>query len=357
MTAPLPLTADELTPAWLTDALAARFAGVRVAAVEVLERHEVTNAHARIALTYDVAAGAPPSMFVKLPPPGAERRAVIAATGMGEREARFYDDLAPHLSLRVPDAYVTRYDPANGDFVLLLEDLVATGAAVSDGSWGIPPDVAARALVELAELHARYEDPARRAAEAPWVREPTFGSNYGPAMLTTALTQHRDRISDAFAAIARIYIDHTAALQTVWHRGPHTVIHGDPHLGNLFVDGERCGFLDWGIINLSTPLREVSYFITMSLDVEDRRTHERELLAHYLDARRALGATPIGAEEAWQAHRLQAGYTVPASCQIVTFPEGISERRRIFSESFLAKAEAAVDDLDALGAIEAARDW
>jgi len=45
-----------------------------------------------------------------------------------------------------------------------------------------------------------------------------------------------------------------------------------------------------------------------------------------------------------------------ACCQIVSFPENVSEARRIFSEAFLARAEAAIADLEARAALrEAAR--
>lgn len=152
-----------------------------------------------------------------------------------------------------------------------------------------------------------------------------------------------------FVAVAELYCERRADLQALWHEGPQTVVHGDPHLGNVFDDHGRTGFLDWGIIMLSTPIRDVSYFLTMAMDVEDRRTHERDLLRHYLDAR--TGGAPLTFDEAWRAHRIQAAYTVPASCQVVTFPADMTEARRIFAEAFLARAQAAVDDLDALAAV------
>jgi hypothetical protein len=94
--------------------------------------------------------------------------------------------------------------------------------------------------------------------------------------------------------------------------------------------------------------------LTMAMDIAERRTHQHDLLRHYLSVRRALGATDISYDDAWQAHRVHAAYCVPASCQVVTFPEGMSERRRIFSDAFLARAEAAIDDLDAVAAVRAA---
>ena len=45
----------------------------------------------------------------------------------------------------------------------------------------------------------------------------------------------------------------------------------------------------------------------------ERRRSERDLLRLYLDAVRAAGGTHISFDEAWSAHRVQAGYTVVAT--------------------------------------------
>ncbi|MBY0402145.1 ecdysteroid 22-kinase family protein, partial [Myxococcota bacterium] len=167
MTRPLPVDATGLTPAWLTDALAPRFPGVCVAAVEVLDSTERTNHHLRLGLDYTDRAGAPETLFCKLPPRDPEHRARIGAGGMGEREVHFYAGVAPSLSLRVPACPFAQVE-SDGSFVMLLEDLAAKGCAISDGSWAIPGRLAREAVAELAELHVRFEDPARLAAVSSW---------------------------------------------------------------------------------------------------------------------------------------------------------------------------------------------
>jgi aminoglycoside/choline kinase family phosphotransferase len=269
---------------------------------------------------------------------------------MGEREARFYASLASLLPIRVPAVHVAEHD-SGGAFVLLLEDLAASGCAVSDGTWGAPPDAAALALEDLAALHVRFEDPTRRAAEAPWVRVSRPSTSYGGPMLRYGIAHHRDLLTDAFVAVAELYLAHHQRLQELWHAGPQTVIHGDPHIGNLFFDEERVGFLDWGIVNINTPMRDVSYFLTMGMSVADRRAYERDLLRHYLQVRRAAGGVEISFDEAWRAHRVHAAYTVPACCQVVTFPADASPRRQVFAAAFLARAQAAIDDLESCDAI------
>lgn len=350
----IPATADSIDARWLEAALAARHPGVRVESVEITGRAEVTNNHTWLRVRYAEAAGAPESLFCKLLPVEPARRGAIAATGMGLREARFYAELAPRLAIRVPRVHASLYDETDGRFVLLLEDLRVSGCTVSSGPESVSLDGAARLLEELAEMHVRYADPARRRAEAAFVAPPDPPSDYGTKRLAFALEERRAGFGDAFAAASQLYIEHQAACHALWSAGPATVIHGDCHIGNLFFEGGRAGLLDWGMILLSTPLRDASYLIQMTLSVEDRRADERRLLAHYLAARRACGGEPLDADAAWRTYRIQAAYLAPAACQVVTLPDDATPARRRFAAAFQARAEAAIEDLEAVGAVRAA---
>lgn len=349
----VPASSAEIDASWLTEALQPRHPGVRVAEVERTDSAEVTNSHAWLRIRYaDDSPPGPTSLFGKLLPNDPMRRVAIAQTAMGLREARFYERLAPQLSLRVPEAHVVRYEEdAGGAFVILLEDLNESGCTVSSGPESPTPDQAAKALEDLAAMHVRFEDASARAKEAGWVTAPEPASDYGSIRLQEGLDHHRDALTDAFAEMAEVYIAHREALHDVWHAGPQTVIHGDAHIGNLFFDGDAIGFLDWGIIALSTPLRDVSYFLSMCLSVADRRAHEADLIRHYLDVREAEGGLAISFDDAWKTHRLQASYLAPASCQVVTFPEDATPRRKRFAAAFLERASAAIEDLESRAAL------
>ena len=130
-----------------------------------------------------------------------------------------------------------------------------------------------------------------------------------------------------------------------------TVLQGDSHIGNLFEDHGHPGFLDWGLIHLGTPLRDVGYFICMALSPANRRKYERELLERYLQARREIGGEPMTFDEAWQLYRVHAAYNVPASCPLVTFPDKLSPEQARASGAFLERAECAIDDLEARAAL------
>ena len=360
----VPTGPGEITAPWLEHALSTAFPGVRGGAVEVSEVRQVTNTHAFLHVDYEEDGshggghGAPTRLFCKMLPLDPARRAILAASGMGPKEVLFYNRLAPGLALRVPEMYVARHDPRDDSFVLLMEDLSVSGCRVPDGTWGIEAGSAATALEDLAELHVRFEDPHRRQAEVPWAPRAQDVPPYGMTPLRYGLDNHRERLSDDFARAAEVYIADPAELVHLWAQGPGpaTVVHGDTHIGNLFDDGGRTGFLDWGVLNVTTPMRDASYFITMAMQIEDRRAHERELLGHYLDARARLGGAPIGWDDAWRAHRLHALYCVVAACAIVQFPPGAPPARQVFANAFLARVEAAISDLESIEALAEARD-
>jgi Phosphotransferase enzyme family len=347
----LPLDAAAITPSWLTAALSARYPGVRVASVEVLHERGSTNHHVRLGVAYDEPAGLPATMFAKMASLDEAHRIAIGSTGMGTREARFYDELASSINMRIPTSYFAGSGD-DGAFLILLEDLAATGAAMSDGTWGIPADLAAGALSDLAQLHVRFEDAGRLEAVRPWVTAtPAMSSDFTRPMLQMVIDQHADVLSPAYIAVAKMYIADPDAIIALWGQGPQTLIHGDTHIGNLFIDDGRVGFLDWGLLNISTPMRDVSYFLTMSMLADERRKHEGDLLQHYLDTRRSLGGSEISVDDAWQAHRVHTGYTVLASFLSLVPPYN-GEDQREFSDAFRNRAITALDDLETVPALE-----
>ena len=83
--------------------------------------------------------------------------------------------------------------------------------------------------------------------------------------------------------------------------GPRTLVHGDPHLGNLFVDpddGDRTGFLDWAMIGHSPGMRDVAYVFCNSIPPEVRARTRTGSCCRYCDlaggssTARRLGAVP-----------------------------------------------------------------
>jgi hypothetical protein len=348
----LPAHPSDLTPVWLSSAL-----GTEVTGVEVLHHSFATNQRARIGLTYATPGAGPASLFVKLAPLDEAHRSMVGATGMGLREVQFYADVAATSGLPVPGCSFAAADEDR--FVLLLEDLAARGCAFSDGDWGVDADAAAVALEDLARFHGRFHRDAERDAVAPWlrpapdqaaVRRP--GSAGTAGLMRTVLDENADALPPDYIAIGELYVEHHERCNELWHGGPQTLIHGDLHIGNVYLDARRVGFIDWGLCRVSTPLRDVSYFLTMSVAIEDRRAHGEDLLRGYLDALHAAGGPDIGFADAWAQHRVQAAYTVIATFLAYT-PSYRGGDGVPLGADLITRANAALTDLDVVDALRA----
>ena len=344
----VPTRAADLSPAWLSEVLQAN-----VVEVLVSDEDSVTNQRMRIRLGYGPGGAGPSSLFVKLAPLDPAHRMLIAADRMGRREASFYRDVGPSIDLRVPRAHFAAANEA-GEFVLLLEDLQGPGCAFSDGAWGVSADNVAGALEDLARLHARFADRGVRSKVAPWLAVPAVdGGEVIPMLLRNILDEHRNELTPAYIAAGQLYAEHHRRMDEIWDSGPQTCIHGDPHIGNVFLDNGRVGFIDWGLCRQSTPLRDVSYFLTMSVDPDDRRRSERDLLRLYIDALGAAGGPELDFDDVWLTHRVQAGYSVVATF-LAFMPSYAGPAAQTLGAALRQRSEQALDDLDVVDAMKAA---
>jgi aminoglycoside phosphotransferase (APT) family kinase protein len=134
----------------------------------------------------------------------------------------------------------------------------------------------------------RYLEPA---VWAHWMGEPR-GQAVGAAL------RDRDRMHAALRALAA-----TRASATP------TLVHGDSHPGNLYIEADgRPGFLD-AQMRRSPWVQDVAYHLTASLDLPDRPRWEGPLLAHYLRCLARHGvARPPDFDEAWDAYRREPVY-------------------------------------------------
>lgn len=65
---------------------------------------------------------------------------------------------------------------------------------------------------------------------------------------------------------------------------PWSVLHGDVHIRNLYLDAEgRSCFADWQLVQRGPWYQDVGYHLGAVLTVDDRRRSEDDLVGHYLD--------------------------------------------------------------------------
>ena len=305
---PLPLKTEDVNAEWLSAALSSRYPGVQVTSLNVGTVIRGTATKMQLLLDYNEAGvehGLPPTMVLKggfdIPDVGN----IVGLTGYA-REVEFFNDVAPQLSINIPRSYFGAIDPETGQAVVLLEDLTARNVTFGRATSPITPEIAAESLDIMARYHALWWESPRLdpLARFPGVLEPIILYLLGPENWAACMERPRA------AAVTGELRDHDrvqAAVVTMWERNkeaPRCFIHGDPHLGNMYFEPDGSpGFLDWQGAMCGTWAHDVTYFLIGSLDVEDRRSHERSLLEDYLDRLASYGAPAPGFDDAWLAYR------------------------------------------------------
>ena len=301
----LPIDVADLTAEWFSAVLQRE-----VHDAELLDRSSGTTGRAHVALAGEPTV--PPTVFVKLAPFDELQREFVTSVGMGVAEARFYRDLASEMPVRVPGVWFADTD---GDrYVMVLEDLVAGGCRFPHPK---DDDIAWRArdiVDQMASLHSRFWESPRfdDDGDLAWLAPKGTGSAGGGAtFVKMAVDAVGDRLPEVFHRLADIFISRNDDIVRLWNSGPRTLVHGDPHLGNLFVDtvgGDRTGFLDWAMIGRSPGLRDVAYVLCNSIPAEVRAADERALVDRYCALLGEAGID-LDTEIAWEQYRLFAVYS------------------------------------------------
>ena len=345
----IPLDVDDVTPEWLRAAT-----GLDVSTVEVLDRHSGTTGRARVALTYAAGAAGPETVFVKLAPFDPGQREFVARSGLGTAEARFYAEVAAEVPVRVPQCLASEWDD-DGRFAMVLEDLTSTGCRFPRPRDEDIGETAGRIVEELARLHAHFWDDPRLGATLGWVAEGgrvQFGrpSTY----VTLALERFGDELGPAFRRLAELYVAQPREIATVLGSGTPTLIHGDAHLGNLFVDvaaGNRPGFFDWAMLWRASGVRDVAYVLGNSIPTGVRREGEREWIGRYVAGLAAAGIA-VDVAAAWDQYRVLAVYSW-ASATATAAMGSLWQAERI-GQGGMRRATATIEDLDSVSALESA---
>lgn len=301
MTAPVPDTLEELlTPDWLNAALAPRFPGLEVTGITpgpVIARL-ATNARFHIETADGLPEGLSPDLCAK----GYFNETGRAYRHIGESEVCFYRDIAASTGTNTLRSVYAEMDPTTKHGVIITEDVVVHGATFLDARSSYTPDQAAESLGELAKLHATtWLDPAY--ADTRWL-EPKLESYLQRRGVDEIRSNFEGPIGAGVPEEVRdadVFLEAFRALATMSKDdSPWSVIHGDSHVGNVYLDGAgRPSFVDWQMVQRGPWYLDVGYHLASALTVEDRRRTERDLVAHYLDRLAAGGVDVPSHDEAW----------------------------------------------------------
>jgi hypothetical protein len=360
----VPTDHQGLTAEWLTAAL--RAGGV-ISAAEVTEaRAEPIGADQafagqplRVHLRYDHSEdGSPSSLVAKLPAVEPAMRRALSGLRWYESEIRFYNEMAHSSQIATPRRYYTAMQPADLNYVLLIED-VTTGE-VGDQIVGATLAEAETVVDAVARLHAGWwDDPALAAFD--WLAHGAvrrteladFWAEFYQRNWSTTQELMPGLLPDGIAPIATrlaaVYSDlvHASA------ESPRTLLHGDVRLDNIFFS--KHGFaanseappivIDWQLVSAGRGPYDLAYFLGTNLPSELRAEHEEALLHRY---HATIAATDPGYDfdDCWRDYRLGLllvfGFWVQTA-GAATYPEAGHPLR----DAALTRVSRALIDLDA----------
>lgn len=350
----LPRSYEELTEAWLTQALCRDVGGAQALSATFGPPDNGSSNRRRLTVRYNeagVAAGLPEQLFCKASHDLANRM-VLGVSGGAKGEVNFYNLFRPHIEMEVPVAYFAAWDPVSCNSLIMLGDITETVESFCDDQTPMSLERAKSQMRLLARLHAAgYANPAVQQHldhmptwEDFYRRSCDFGLESG---IRKAFHEAHDILPASINALGEDGMWDRMMQSVARHADlPRTITHGDVHLKNWYVAGNgEMGLSDWQCSNAGHWSRDLIYTIATALTIEDRRRWDRELVAYYLTELARHGGPQVTMEEAWLHCRQQLWSAL--SWWLVTLcpPEGLPDMQpRDTTVEFLKRIGTAMDD-------------
>lgn len=360
MSTDIPLRYEDVTPAWLSHALRNRWPETTVTAVRRGPVFGYKKNKFRVEVDYEAQGPEPARSFiVKGNFPGESDPSTGSAWAMAN-ELRSIRDIVPLIAApAMPEWY--HIGVGEDASIIVMEDLAPQGAVFFDAFHTLELGQAMAFMDAFARMHASCWNsaaftaggemgPGSFAAEnRRLVNEVYFPTFFDPSAWQSYVELPRGR------ALPRAFQDLSRA-KRAWDRmwgvlsqSALVVVHGDEHLGNLYVQADGTpGVIDWVARPEHWPIG-ISYFLLCALDMADRPRWERALLSHYVTRLTAYGARDVPSlEEAWFLYRCATFYPV------VTWlnNSGVWQPEAIATANAVRAASAALQH-DVLGLLDA----
>jgi ecdysteroid kinase len=302
---------EKVTARWLTQVL--QHSGhLGEGAVSALEYQVIGTGkmgdNARFSLTYTGEQGsAPDSVIIKFPAADEKAREMAGAQGAYYNEVMFYRHLAGRTSMRTPAIYANEITDDRQLFVTVMEDM----APAQPGSQLVGESLAHAQLAmrEAAKLAvAFYGDESVGQHDYVMSQVRDDGGAFGQALLQQYwpdfLARFSSGISAECEAFGAYYVDRHSCFASRFE-GPRTLVHGDFRSENILFDTDTVCTVDWQTTGESSPLTDLAYFMGGSVDTDDRRRWEQDLVREYSEVLRGMGVD-LDFAACWEQYRQQA---------------------------------------------------
>jgi hypothetical protein len=351
---PTPPVVDDvaqLTPAWFDAAVGAPGAPAvtSVTTEPVGTGQMASTVRARLGLD----DGRTQTLVVKFGRPDVDSSLAAMAYA---KEVAFYRELAHRVASRTPRCLYAAQDEGSARFVLVLEDLA--GSVQGDQIAGCSSTHAEAAVVNLAGLHGPTwcdDDLAQR----PWLGgDGAITGDFMVPVIEMAADGFAERFASDLDPVEAEVLAASRELLAHWmfERGERfAVVHGDYRLDNLLFpidDPSGVAAVDWQTTALGPPGRDLAYFLSTCLEVDDRRAHERDLVASYHRALDDHGVTGYEAHDCWDDY-VDGMLHGPLIILLGRLTAGVTERGDEMFRVMWRRSSAAIADLGTLDLVRA----
>lgn len=350
--ADIPAEIEDISPQWLSRALVAAYPDIAVSGVWAEPLHLGTASTWRLHLSH--AAGAPqaPVTVCIKSDFGLPHKDHLAKTGLYRKEASVYLDIIPRTSARTPICLAAGHDEAGRGF-MLMQDLAADGGGFCNPVSSLTVEQVKVGVAQLASLHAAtWDAPLVNAPE--WLHHACPLSKEDP-FWNGIFARYDDLLKHPHAGAMPYRFRDPDIVKGAFNRlrghddkTARSLIHGDAHIGNAFVDGNGMpGMADFQCVQRGDVTHDLSMFIGSSLDIIVRRENERAILQHYLDCLTQLGISPPAFDQIWLGYRRHYVYAMFVWLSTTdNYQPALDLVTNVFRYGMAAL------DLDSLGALE-----
>jgi len=223
----------------------------------------------------------------------------------GIPEAVFYRKLSGWVGVRTLRPVHAEFDPDTGANVVVTEDVAKSGARFLNSLSPYSASQAAESLGQLARLHSATWMHA--IGNSPWLEPRLLGYTIARGVGEIRSNFEGETGAGIPAEVRepeRLYAAYKVVATDAATAAPWAIVHGDPHIGNLFLDAAgRPTFVDWQLVQRGPWYLDVGYHMVSALTVRDRRDNEQDLVRHYLACLGERGIEPPKEGEVWKGLR------------------------------------------------------
>ncbi len=305
---------------------------------------------ARLHLTYAGEEDLPDTLVAKCAAQN-ENRQVAQVLDFYNREADFYNRVAPDCPMNVPDSYHADVNQDTYDFVLLMEDL--GDVTPPDQLVGASEEEIYSSVGNVAEMHAQWWGATE--VSHPWMydmmsereAERLRSMVYAPA-LEPCLEKFDYLLTPETRQLLRLVGERYAETWAQISLPVDTFLHGDYRQDNMLYieDDDEPLVMDWQISGRGKPIFDVAYFMCQSVDEPLRESLEQDVLRFYT-SKLAEHGVQYDLDQCMEDYRRILLGCLIYPVTVCGSLDTANERGRQLAETMLTRNLSAIDKLGA----------